>query len=149
MKHLLLLILSALLPALALAERPADVNPVYIGALLIDEPALPDMEKLCEYYGFTAAPEEDGIAVYTRSDGATIRLRTDGDPRQPRPTVEVRTDDPVKSTRAELLKINYVPSSQAPNQYYKGTTLANRHSVATLTGDKTASLLIFTKLKTR
>ena len=149
-KHYTLIILLFLLPLAAHSERPADVNPVYVGALLIDEPDLAEMEQLCAYYGFTPQPDDSSdSALFTRSDGTRIRIRIDGDRRNPRPTVEVTTTLPLKTLQKEIKKINYIPSSQTPHQYYKGTTLANRHSVATLSADKTGGSITFTKQQIR
>lgn len=146
---ILLLALTALLPMQSLAQHLQAANPVYIAALLLDEPASPDMAKLCEYYGYAAAPAEDGFTVYTRSDGTRIRFRATGDRYNTDPVVEVFTDDSAKSIRKILQELGYRSDSKNSPIFTKGTMLANRFSIATLSGSKTAGTVRFTKRRTR
>lgn len=125
-------------------------NPIYIAALLLDEPSNADMAKLCEYYGYVpAAPEEDGFTVYTRSDSTSLRFRVTGDRYNTDPVVEVITDEPAKSIRKTLKELGYAPESKNSKTFTKGTRLAHRFSIATFTGTNTQTTLRFTKRHTR
>ena len=147
---LLLLALISLLPFKAMAEDSDEFsNPVYIGALLLDEPAERDMAKLCEYYGFTPSGTDDSFTLFTRSDGTEIRFRAIGDRNNTDPVVEIRCPQSTRDTHQDLMQLRYEPVKKHANTYRKGTNLATRYSSATLTGDRTHSTIRFTKHHTR
>ena len=146
---LLLLALISLLPFKAMAEDSDEFsNPVYIGALLLDEPAERDMAKLCEYYGFTPSGTDDSFTLFTRSDGTEIRFRIEGSGDTQTPVVEVTANQDTRETHKDLEQLRYEPVKKGARNYRKGTKLANRYSTATLTGDRTRSHIRFTKHRT-
>ena len=146
----LLLALTLLLPLTGRAQDTDELsNPVYIGALLLDEPAERDMAKLCEYYGFTPSGTDDSFTLYTRSDGAEIRFRAIGDRNNTDPVIEIRCPQSTRDTHEDLMQLRYEPVKKHANTYRKGTNLATRYSSATLTGDRTHSTIRFTKHRTR
>ncbi|MBD5385895.1 hypothetical protein HDR69_05660, partial [bacterium] len=94
-----LLLLLTLLPLTGRAQDTDELsNPVYIGALLLDEPAERDMAKLCEYYGFTPSGTDNSFTLYTRSDGAEIRFRATGDRNNTDPVIEIRCPQSTRDT---------------------------------------------------
>ena len=146
----LLLLLTLLLPLTGRAQDTDELsNPVYIGALLLDEPAERDMAKLCEYYGFTPSGTDDSFTLYTRSDGAEIRFRATGDRNNTDPVIEIRCPQSTRDTHEDLMQLRYEPVKKQANTYRKGTPLATRYSSAILTGDRTHSTIRFTKHRTR
>ena len=146
----LLLLLTLLLPLTGRAQDTDELsNPVYIGALLLDEPAERDMAKLCEYYGFTPSGTDDSFTLYTRSDGAEIRFRATGDRNNTDPVIEIRCPQSTRDTHEDLMQLRYEPVKKHANTYRKGTNLATRYSTAILTGDRTHSTIRFTKHRTR
>ena len=146
----LLLLLTLLLPLTGRAQDTDELsNPVYIGALLLDEPAERDMAKLCEYYGFTPSGTDDSFILYTRSDGTEIRFRVTGDRNNTDPVIEIRCPQSTRDTHEDLMQLRYEPVKKHANTYRKGTNLATRYSSATLTGDRTHSTIRFTKHRTR
>ena len=146
----LLLLLTLLLPLTGRAQDTDELsNPVYIGALLLDEPAERDMAKLCEYYGFTPSGTDDSFTLFTRSDGTEIRFRVTGDRNNTDPVIEIRCPQSTRDTHEDLMQLRYEPVKKHANTYRKGTNLATRYSSATLTGDRTHSTVRFTKHRTR
>ena len=146
----LLLLLTLLLPLTGRAQDTDELsNPVYIGALLLDEPAERDMAKLCEYYGFTPSGTDDSFTLFTRSDGTEIRFRVTGDRNNTDPVIEIRCPQSTRDTHEDLMQLRYEPVKKHANTYRKGTNLATRYSSATLTGDRTHSTIRFTKHRTR
>ena len=144
------LITTLLLPLTGRAQDTDELsNPVYIGALLLDEPAERDMAKLCEYYGFTPSGTDDSYTLYTRSDGAEIRFRATGDRNNTDPVIEIRCPQSTRDTHEDLMQLRYEPVKKHANTYRKGTNMATRYSSATLTGDRTHSTIRFTKHRTR
>ena len=144
------LITTLLLPLTGRAQDTDELsNPVYIGALLLDEPAERDMAKLCEYYGFTPSGTDNSFTLYTRSDGAEIRFRATGDRNNTDPVIEIRCPQSTRDTHEDLMQLRYEPVKKHANTYRKGTNLATRYSSATLTGDRTHSTIRFTKHRTR
>ena len=147
---LLLLALISLLPFKAMAEDSDELsNPVYIGALLLDEPAERDMAKLCEYYGFTHSGTDASFTLFTRSDGTEIRFRATGDRNNTDPVIEIRCPQSTRASHEDLMQLRYEPVKKHANTYRKGTNLATRYSTAILTGDRTHSTILFTKHRTR
>ena len=145
-----LLLLLTLLPLTGRAQNIYELsNPVYIGALLLDEPAERDMAKLCEYYGFTPSGTDDSFTLFTRSDGTEIRFRVTGDRNNTDPVIEIRCPQSTRDTHEDLMQLRYEPVKKHANTYRKGTNLATRYSSATLTGDRTHSTIRFTKHRTR
>ena len=146
----LLLLLTLLLPLTGRAQDTDELsNPVYIGALLLDEPAERDMAKLCEYYGFTPSGTDDSFTLFTRSDGTEIRFRVTGDRNNTDPVIEIRCPQSTRDTHEDLMQLRYEPVKKHANTYRKGTNLATRYSSAILTGDRTHSTIRFTKHRTR
>ena len=143
------LLLTLLLPLTGRAQDTDELsNPVYIGALLLDEPAERDMAKLCEYYGFTHSGTDASFTLFTRSDGTEIRFRIEGSGDTQTPVVEVTANQDTRETHKDLEQLRYEPVKKGARNYRKGTKLANRYSTATLTGDRTRSHIRFTKHRT-
>ena len=145
-----LLLLLTRLPLTGRAQDTDELsNPVYIGALLLDEPAERDMAKLCEYYGFTPSGTDDSFTLFTRADGAEIRFRATGDRNNTDPVREIRCPQSTRDTHEDLMQLRYEPVKKHANTDRTGTTRATRYSSAILTGDRTHSTIRFTKHRTR
>lgn len=131
--HLIILVLCVVLPSSA--QDNSYANPIYIAAILVDEPDEEDMAQMCEYYGFTEAPTEGDYRVFTNQDGTKLRFNLSGPTNAPLATVEVNNIPPHKQLQTLLPTIGY-NSDKSPNTFIKGSRLFRRFTTCTIKGNK-------------
>lgn len=54
-------------------------SPLYLGFILVDEPTIESMSKVCDYYGLQAIPTTDGYTTYKHEDGTIFRFKQSDD----------------------------------------------------------------------
>lgn len=136
LKYFLLFCTFCTFPIASLAQDSNLTNPIYIAALLVDEPDEDDMADLCTYYGFIeASPSADGYRVFTSTNGTEIRYKLTGPSNAPLNTVEVNNLPPKKELPALLASIGFQPDN-TPNTYIKGSRLFRRYTTCTIKGGR-------------
>lgn len=116
------------------AQDQGASNPLYLAAILVDEPDAENMADLCHYYGFTESSPCDGYRVFTSSDGTELRFKLTGPENAPLITVEVNNLPSKKELPNILASIGFQPD-KTPNTYIKGNRLLRRYTTCTFKGN--------------
>ena len=105
-------------------------SPVYLGAMLIDQPDTKSMANICRSYKYTEQPEEEGFTVYMSSEGEKIRFKKD----ETSTFVEVTTKDKPSSVKKKLVNIGFQKSSKG---YERGSTILKNKTFCIISSSPT------------
>ena len=150
MTRILIITFCALLLPLCLqAQETQDelASPIYIAAIIVDEPSADDMAKTLEYYGFheDSTNDADGFTHFTRPDGTRLRFRIDPAGELILPTVEVLTTDNPRDIHEILFLAGFRPQDKKRTTYLRGEPLSHRYTIATLPKGKHGGTVTITK----
>ncbi|MDE6006914.1 MAG: hypothetical protein K2G67_05120, partial [Muribaculaceae bacterium] len=136
------------LPLCLQAQEESLSDPIYIAAIIVDEPSADDMTKTLEYYGFHqegTSTDADGYTLVSRPDGARLRYRIDPSGELTLPTVEVLTIEDPRKIQEVLFQAGFRPRDKKRTTYLRGEPLSHRYTIATLSKSKNRSVLTIAK----
>lgn len=142
MKHFVLFLISFLFTnVVSSAQTIADVSPINIGIMLVDEPAEAYMRDICEYYNLYEENNDEGFNVYSFPDGSKIEFKIEEDGEKKNPTVKVFTKEKSSVITKKLSECGY---NKTADGYVKGSKFELRQSKCKISKGS-FSTLIFTK----
>lgn len=68
--------------------KNVEGNPINVAVSLMHRQDTVTMSSICNYYGYTRQPSQDGYTVFTHPNGSNIRYKYT-EPNQQFPTIEV------------------------------------------------------------
>lgn len=119
-------------------------SPVYLGAVLLEQPDSAYMAQLCRNYHFTQLESEDGFEVYTDGDNTKIRFKMVKQKGHNIPFIEMSVREKGSVIKQALVQQGFVRSG---DEYIKGSTHSNTYSVCSYKPGRIARLK-FTKVLT-
>lgn len=143
-KHILFVILILLsISHYCIGQNKIKVSsPVYLGAVLLEQPDSTNMGQLCRNYNFTQLESVDGFAVYTDGKNTKIRFKIINQNGYNIPLIEMSAREKRSVIKQALAHQGFV---QSGDEYIKGSTHSSVFSVCSYKSGKIAQLK-FTKV---
>lgn len=142
MKRLVVTMIIIIIIVLRLSAKSNYIeDPIYLGVILIDQPNIEKMERICEEYGLQESPSIDGYKEFKHSDGTEFRIGSRKENSKYYPTVKVSTKKNIKQIDSILLDAGFIKDN---TYYYKGSKFTQRRTKCTVKGGS-RKIILFEK----
>lgn len=140
MKHTLILLIAVINFSISTwAQIDNNINSVSLGMILIEQPSVDEMIKICKYYKLLEEPSQKDYIMFRHPNGTVFQFKVDELNSRYFPIVKISTKDSQKNIDNILITSGY---KKEVSGYVKGSKFEHRRTKCTVSGDSQKLIIL-------